>query len=710
MAQKVYEMAFALAGKLESSFTSAFSTASKKLDQTNKQISTLNRSKANPKVQIDDKATSKVRQIETTLHSLTTKAWNVPVKALDTTKSALNGVKNTVLGLGMTAAGGFGLFAAVDKAVDAGDNVYRLATKLQITSQEAAQLNRVLKLADVDTKPFISTMIRLDKSLETAGKKGNLASKTLAEYDVKLTDGKDHLLGFNEQLGKLAEGYKKAVDVGKDEDFVTNVLGPRGTDLIPLLDEYTAYMEAASKIKGIGIDPAKAHAMKIEMMSLKMEVGQVGLTAANALMPLADRILPKVFDESVKIADYIKNHTPQIQSQLDKVGQNINGVITSIEDKFKDPEFMKLDWGSKVAVTLDDLVRKVTAWVDSKDGGKAMADLFEHVGELAAKSWFKGFTTIIKGAGKDLVNGDYGGATALGTVGWMMGGGALAKGLFKGGGWLFNLLRGGGAATAGADILDSTVLLQSLQGGGAAAGAGALPVTAGLMSAGLYGGYNFYKAGQSAQQGDTFGKWLNAYAAINPLAFGFARSREDYIDYFHSGNSAISEAGDAGIKAKVDLTSKAYDQNSQASDKLTTQFNRTVDSGGDLDLSLYSLSFASDRAANRLLNFSGFLGNSEPISRIGANAAGTRNWGGGLTWINERGGELVNLPGGSQIVPHDVSMAMAQGGGQITFAPVINLKEGSAASAQVKEALNEGFQQFKRWFDLMKGQEARVSF
>lgn len=39
----------------------------------------------------------------------------------------------------------------------------------------------------------------------------------------------------------------------------------------------------------------------------------------------------------------------------------------------------------------------------------------------------------------------------------------------------------------------------------------------------------------------------------------------------------------------------------------------------------------------------------------GHNAKGTDNWRGGLTWINEEGGELVNLPDGTQIIPHDLS-------------------------------------------------------
>jgi phage-related protein len=47
----------------------------------------------------------------------------------------------------------------------------------------------------------------------------------------------------------------------------------------------------------------------------------------------------------------------------------------------------------------------------------------------------------------------------------------------------------------------------------------------------------------------------------------------------------------------------------------------------------------------------------------GTNAGGTGNWRGGLTWVGEQGKELVNLPRGSQVIPHGPSMQMAGGGG-----------------------------------------------
>jgi hypothetical protein len=46
------------------------------------------------------------------------------------------------------------------------------------------------------------------------------------------------------------------------------------------------------------------------------------------------------------------------------------------------------------------------------------------------------------------------------------------------------------------------------------------------------------------------------------------------------------------------------------------------------------------------------------IPKIGANALGTSYWRGGLTRINEHGGEIINLPNGSRVIPADKSKNM----------------------------------------------------
>lgn len=47
--------------------------------------------------------------------------------------------------------------------------------------------------------------------------------------------------------------------------------------------------------------------------------------------------------------------------------------------------------------------------------------------------------------------------------------------------------------------------------------------------------------------------------------------------------------------------------------------------------------------------------------QLGNNAAGTNFWRGGMTWVGERGPELVNLPRGSQVIPAGESARMAGG-------------------------------------------------
>lgn len=83
--------------------------------------------------------------------------------------------------------------------------------------------------------------------------------------------------------------------------------------------------------------------------------------------------------------------------------------------------------------------------------------------------------------------------------------------------------------------------------------------------------------------------------------------------------------------------------------------------------------------ANGLLNsglsslFGGLLGAIDPLAgalrgaglpAIPGYANGVNNFSGGWATINERGGELVKLPGGSTVVPHDLSRQMLKGSRQ----------------------------------------------
>lgn len=78
---------------------------------------------------------------------------------------------------------------------------------------------------------------------------------------------------------------------------------------------------------------------------------------------------------------------------------------------------------------------------------------------------------------------------------------------------------------------------------------------------------------------------------------------------------------------------------------------------------------------------------------FGHNAAGTNNWRGGMTWVGEQGPELVNLPGGSQVIPNGQSMAMAanqNGGNTFSISVTVNADSttnGASVARQVSQEL-----------------------
>ena len=48
------------------------------------------------------------------------------------------------------------------------------------------------------------------------------------------------------------------------------------------------------------------------------------------------------------------------------------------------------------------------------------------------------------------------------------------------------------------------------------------------------------------------------------------------------------------------------------------------------------------------------------LPKIPMLAKGTNNWQGGIVQVHERGGEIIDLPKGSRVYPHDKSVQMAK--------------------------------------------------
>ena len=224
-----------------------------------------------------------------------------------------------------------GLSSFTDSAVKAGNSAYMLANRLNLSTAEAGNLNKVLGMADIDAKTFTSTMIRLDKSVQTAGEKGNATTEALNKFKVELKNSDGSLKNYSQQLEELAKGYQNASKAGEEEAYTAEVLGARGAELIPVLQQYTELQQSASKVKSIGIDPKMAHEATLNMKTLNMQAGQLKNALGSALMPIVNAVAPKLIEQMGDIAEFIADHQEEVKQLAEVIGNILVGALNLTE-------------------------------------------------------------------------------------------------------------------------------------------------------------------------------------------------------------------------------------------------------------------------------------------------------------------------------------------------------------------------------------------
>jgi len=74
-------------------------------------------------------------------------------------------------------------------------------------------------------------------------------------------------------------------------------------------------------------------------------------------------------------------------------------------------------------------------------------------------------------------------------------------------------------------------------------------------------------------------------------------------------------------------------------------------------------------------------------------ATGTNNAPGGWATINERGGELVNLPSGAQVIPHDLSARMVDNQSRSKSVTQNIIVNGATGNSEIRQMVAQGVQQ-----------------
>lgn len=279
--------------------------------------------------------------------------------------------------VGVTTAVSAGLIAMARSAMTAGNNIYGLAQRMHTTNAEAARMNMVFRLAGADAKAAVPAIIRLDKAIRSAGEDGNDTTRLLSAFGVVMKDSAGNLLPVNQQLTALAKGYRNAAAAGLESEFVSQLLGARGAELVPVLKDMAELQERAAKIPTTGLlNPDEAHRMNMEWNEMKVSMGQLSGAIGAAFMPVVSDLMPDINEAIETLVKGIKDNKSDIESVVKTIG-SIGGVAVDA-CRLAGEAFDGLGINMKNAGAVANFVK-----AEIKDCRETLADMKETLGDTA---------------------------------------------------------------------------------------------------------------------------------------------------------------------------------------------------------------------------------------------------------------------------------------------------------------------------------------
>ena len=344
----------------------------------------LNERKAYANLEVQLRAVRKERSAQTSIagrmvNSVANGAGAMSVLAQGAGDLGLLGFMSGPIGkaVGVTTAVSAGLIAMAKSAMTAGNNIYGLAQRMHTTNAEAARMNMVFKLAGADARAAVPAIIRLDKAIQSAGEDGNDTTRLLSAFGVVMKDSAGNLLPVNQQLTALAKGYRNAAAAGLESEFVSQLLGARGAELVPVLKDMAELQERAAKIPTTGLlNPDEAHRMNMEWNEMKVSMGQLSGAIGAAFMPVVSDLMPDVNEAIETLVKSIKDNKSDIESVVKTIG-SIGGVAVDA-CMLAGEAFDGLGINMKNAGAIANFIK-----AEIKDCRETLADMKETLGDTA---------------------------------------------------------------------------------------------------------------------------------------------------------------------------------------------------------------------------------------------------------------------------------------------------------------------------------------
>ena len=542
-----------------------------------------------------------------------------------------------------TTAVATGLSALTLKSALAADDLNTLAKQSGFSTADIQKWQYASDLIDVSIDDIVKSAAKMKKNMIST------SSTTVDAWNqlgIKVKDSNGQLRNSTTVFYETLTALSKVQNETERDTLAMTLFGKSADSLAGIVDDGgAALQELAGKAEKAGVI-----------------LSQDTLDSANALNDKVDTLKATVKGFAGKVGSELAGRASKA---LDVVGSHFSKAFNT----------SPMDW---LNGKLDTLMAKLDSWI-AGGGLERLADLLvngvqlgaQKAGDMLQKAgdalkWCKDHSdtlvNVLKGlaaawAVKKVLDFNNGLADCVGNIG------GIIKTVLTMTGVL-----GGQAAATGTATVAQTGLNTAMAAN--PIGAVILAIEA-LIAVGvlLYKNWDTIKAGAqslwnkfkdvSIRIGTAFSGAFNKVKNAAKTALEWVASKLSWLnDKIESipilGSLYKGAKGVLGDAIEwVDNATTGNRSGTSTGTTQTTTRSKTTTTAGPVKTTTSTTTTIPKPTPSSLLSLPGLPGLGK--------ATGTPYWRGGLTRVNERGGEIMNLPSGTQIIPHDVSVKAAGG-------------------------------------------------
>lgn len=542
-----------------------------------------------------------------------------------------------------TTAVATGLSALTLKSALAADDLNTLAKQSGFSTADIQKWQYASDLIDVSIDDIVKSAAKMKKNMISTSK------TTIAAWDqlgIKVKDSNGQLRNSTTVFYETLTALSKVQNETERDTLAMTLFGKSADSLAGIVDDGgTALQELAGKAEKAGVI-----------------LSQDTLDSANTLNDKVDTLKATVKGFAGKVGSELAGRASKA---LDIVGSHFSKAFNT----------SPMDW---LNGKLDKLMAKLDSWI-AGGGLERLADLLVNGVQLGAQkagdmlqkagdsmAWCKEHTKTLK-TGVELLAAAFALVKLAEFNRTVSSGGNALLGLGKTVLTMTGLLGGQAAATSTATVAQ-TGLNAALRANPVGF---VITVLEALIAVGVlvYKNWDWLKAGAqslwnkfkdvSIRIGTAFSGAFNKVKNAAKTALEWVG---DKLSWLNDKIESIPILGSLYKGAKgalgnaiewVDNATTGNRSGTSTGTTQTTTNSKTTTTAGPVKTTTSTTTTVPKPTPSNLLSLPG-------LPSLG-NATGTPYWRGGLTRVNERGGEIMNLPSGTQIIPHDVSVKAAGG-------------------------------------------------